>query len=620
FSIEGVRNPNAANGSSLQGGAGLPSTLRSARSDTRFGSWFQDRWQVHPRLTTEAGVRVDRSTINGHTYVSPRLAATWAVLPGTRVRGGFGIHRQSPGYEKLSQADYFMDLTSGGPLPLDSERARHVLVSLEHDLRGGVTARLEGYVKHFDDSIIGRLETADEQAARQAQYDFPAALAWSVPTAPLITTVPTNDGRGHAWGVDVYLARRAASSRARLNGWASYTYGVANRTNYGREYPFEYDRRHAVSVVADLRVSRRLRLSAVARLATGFPYTPVRGLRVTATPDLLDQDGDGNVEELIPQRDATGLLVYEPDRGGPDNMASGRLPFYGRLDTRITLTPDWGHGRVWFYLDAINATRRTNAGVMTTTLEHDPGTDRPRLVNTPEGSMPFIPSIGVHVDFTRPRTPASQVARPGGPFAGKRQGLAVGLQAISSLGSAVELAWGLSRHVSVRGAVGVPQTLDLDVRPADVRYDLRVPSAAGHLRLDWHPRGGRFRAGGGLVFTRGALTVTAREASAYTLGGASYAAVDVGTVTGEAPLRRVAPHVGVGWGRPVVGSRRFSVGIDAGVALRGAPFPTLRTSGALGADATFRESLAREARTIGEELRLWEAYPVVAVTLAWRVR
>ena len=33
----------------LQGGAGLPSTLRSVRSDARFGSWFQDRWQAHPR-------------------------------------------------------------------------------------------------------------------------------------------------------------------------------------------------------------------------------------------------------------------------------------------------------------------------------------------------------------------------------------------------------------------------------------------------------------------------------------------------------------------------------------------------------------------------------------------
>ena len=303
-----------------------------------------------------------------------------------------------------------MDLTSGGPLPLESELARHALVGVEQDLPRGIAARLEAYYKGFDRAIIGRLETDEERATRVAQYDFPPDLAWSVPSSPVVTTVPTNDGRGRAWGFDLYVARRATTSRTRLSGWASYTFGVAERTNYGRDYPFDYDRRHAISAVADLRVSHTVRVSAVARLASGFPYTPAIGLRVAATPDVLVLDGDGIVAELVPQRDATGLLVYEPDRGGVANMGTARLPFYGRLDTRLTYTPDWGRGRVWFYLDAINATRRRNAGTITTTLAHDPGADRPRMVNTPEGSMPFFPSLGIHVDFTRPRK-ASAPAR-----------------------------------------------------------------------------------------------------------------------------------------------------------------------------------------------------------------
>jgi hypothetical protein len=145
-------------------------------------------------------------------------------------------------------------------------------------------------------------------------------------------------------------------------------------------------------------------LSAVGRVASGFPYTPVLGLRVAATPDVRDVDGDGNAKELVPQRDASGLLVYQPDRGGVGNFSTARLPFYARLDTRVTYTPAWGRGRVWFYLDVINAFNRRNAGMMATSLEYDPGADRPRIVNTPRGSIPFLPSFGIHVDFSRPST------------------------------------------------------------------------------------------------------------------------------------------------------------------------------------------------------------------------
>ena len=53
----------------------------------------------------------------------------------------------------------------------------------------------------------------------------------------------------------------------------------------------------------------------------------------------------------------------------------------------------------------INTLGRKNAGMMATTLEYDPSSDRPRTVTTPQGSLPFFPSVGIHIDFSRPRTP-----------------------------------------------------------------------------------------------------------------------------------------------------------------------------------------------------------------------
>ena len=100
--------------------------------------------------------------------------------------------------------------------------------------------RAEGYYKRYTDVLIGRLETDAERAARVGRYDFPFFLASSVPIDPIITTVPTNDGRGHAYGFDLFVSRSSAPASARLMGWASYTWGKAERDAYGYRYPFEY--------------------------------------------------------------------------------------------------------------------------------------------------------------------------------------------------------------------------------------------------------------------------------------------------------------------------------------------------------------------------------------------
>ncbi len=86
--------------------------------------------------------------------------------------------------------------------------------------------RVEGYYKHFNDLLIGRLETAAERVARVSRYDFPLSLASNIPTDPIITTVPTNDGVGRAYGFDLFVSRTSAPPETRLTGWASYTWGT----------------------------------------------------------------------------------------------------------------------------------------------------------------------------------------------------------------------------------------------------------------------------------------------------------------------------------------------------------------------------------------------------------
>ncbi|MBP8272906.1 MAG: hypothetical protein KAY59_00660, partial [Acidobacteria bacterium] len=175
--------------------------------------------------------------------------------------------------------------------------------------------------------------------------------------------------------------------------------GKAERDAYGRTYAFEYDRTHAVSSVLSYQFSRKWEIASTFRWASGFPRTTPLGLRVAAEADALDADRDGNITELRPARDAQGRLVYAVNYGGVANLNGARLPDFARLDMRLTWKPRGASGRWEFYAEVINVLNRENAGAIDPQLEYDPNSDRPRIVEKRDQSIPRLPTIGLRWRF-----------------------------------------------------------------------------------------------------------------------------------------------------------------------------------------------------------------------------
>ena len=389
FIIAGDRNENEANGSSLRGGTGLPDALNSRLSGTRGGLWVQDAYTPSPRVSFEPGLRFDWSTVNGGATLSPRAAGSFALGSGARLRAAAGLYTQSPGYEKLSQSDYFIDLSGARELGLRHEKATHVVVGVERELSGAMLARVEGYYKKFDDLLVGRLETEEERLSRLAGYDFPGVLQSSVPTSPQILSNPTNNAGGDAYGLDLFLMR--ADVGMPLSGWLSYAWGRANRESYARRYAFEYDRRHAFNAVGRYRLTTRWDVAATARFASGFPYTAPIGLRVSAVGDDRGR--------LVPATDLAGNLIYAVDYGGVENLNGARLPHYGRIDIRASYQRGGPAGRWSLYIEIINLLDRDNAVVLEARLDHDPESTMPRLSENPARGFPRIPTFGLRFRF-----------------------------------------------------------------------------------------------------------------------------------------------------------------------------------------------------------------------------
>ena len=190
----------------------------------------------------------------------------------------------------------------------------------------------------------------------------------------------------------MFLEKRQVSATDRLTGWVSYTWGRADLEAYGVRRPFDYDRRHALSVVSTVGVWSRLDLGATLRVASGFPTTTPIGLRVAAEPAA---DGSG---ALVPAT-TNGLPVWAVDFGDASNLSRGRLPVYARLDFRATFKPRSPSGRWQLYLEVLNATNRANVSRLDPELQYDPASDRPRIAYSTDSGLPLLPSFGFRYRF-----------------------------------------------------------------------------------------------------------------------------------------------------------------------------------------------------------------------------
>jgi len=86
-------------------------------------------------------------------------------------------------------------------------------------------------------------------------------------------------GDQNAWGVEIFIKRNTG----RLNGWLSYTYSRSiiqvdgeeswQRINQGIAYPANYDKPHALNLVGNFEISRRISLSSNIVYSSGRPIT-----------------------------------------------------------------------------------------------------------------------------------------------------------------------------------------------------------------------------------------------------------------------------------------------------------------------------------------------------------
>lgn len=378
-----------------QGRSTILDSVASVIDYFRANAFAQDRISFGDRFFLQAGGRFDYYKIIDRAYFSPRISASYAIDPITTLRAAYGVYYQSPGYEKLLDGNAFFDLTSPEIANLRAERATHYVLGLERMLTPEWQVKLEGYYKSFADLIVQQKLTGRRyQSQRRDGYDPKYPFGWTTPEEVVgdsLTAIPVNGATGAAYGLEFLLTKLATSPDDRFSGWLGYSLAWANRYRDGVTFPFNFDQRHTINLVANYRATSWLELGANFQFGSGFPYTPPLGFGpvVVATTDA------GGVTKPRIATNVFGETLFSIDRGGVENINSARLPAYHRLDVRGTFYADWWDLKWSLYLDIINVYNHKNVLSRSYTVDHDTVTLKEREVNM----LPILPTIGVSVTF-----------------------------------------------------------------------------------------------------------------------------------------------------------------------------------------------------------------------------
>ena len=139
-----------------------------------------------------------------------------------------------------------------------------------------------------------------------------------------------------------------------------------------------------------------------------------------------------------------------------------------------------------------------------------------------------------------------------------------------SMGVGLDMSVKLSDGISMRLPLRYMQ-IDVDGDLAGISYETELTVGGIGLVGDYHPFGGGLRLSGGLFYNLMDASLSANPSSPVSIGGVSYLADQIGTISVDVDYRNFAPYLGVGYGGPIGRDRGLQFFADVGVLWVGDP-------------------------------------------------
>ncbi|MDZ4808777.1 MAG: TonB-dependent receptor [Bacteroidota bacterium] len=219
-----------------------------------------DEFDASQKFSVYYGIRVPIFSASGKTYtfIEPRITAKISVGDNASVKAS---------YTQMNQFLHLIPNSTAG-LPTDiwvpSSNKTKPQSSTQYAL---------GYFRNFKDNAIETsVEVYYKKMDNQVLFGEGKQLRININLDSLLVY-----GKGESYGAEFFVKKNSGN----LTGWISYTLSLTTQQfkdlNFGKEFPFKYDRRHVLSVATSYQLTKRWTLSGVFVYSSGVAFTVPTG-------------------------------------------------------------------------------------------------------------------------------------------------------------------------------------------------------------------------------------------------------------------------------------------------------------------------------------------------------
>ncbi|WP_253906595.1 TonB-dependent receptor domain-containing protein [Chitinophaga sp. SYP-B3965] len=358
-----IRQSQTANGAVIVDSTSDNQRIKGSEIDL----YAEDDWTIHKKFKLNAGLHWSGFLVQGRFYNSlqPRLSMRY-LLPGD-----WGLKAS---YSRMTQYIHLL-ANNSVTLPTDlwvpatkrilpQQSDQYAIGIARNVFRNKFELSVEGYYKRMQ-NVIEYKEGADYITSSRNE-------SWQD---------QVTNGVGEAYGLEVLLQKKTG----RFTGWMAYTLAWSYRTlpevNFGKKFPYKYDRRHDLHLVGMYKLRKNIELTGVWTYQSAQPYTvPLAEYEVVRDPVRYPGWYGTNADvEYI---------------NGRNNV---RIAAYHRLDLGVNFIRQKRNGNVRTWnISVLNAYNKKNAFYY---LLNRYRADQTEATLTGTTLLPIMPSFSYNLKF-----------------------------------------------------------------------------------------------------------------------------------------------------------------------------------------------------------------------------
>ena len=331
-----------------------------------FDAYIEDDYKISDKLKANIGMHFSLFNVQSTIYTSaqPRLSLRYLLSEDQSVKLSFATMNQYINLLASENVGLPTDIWVPTTAKIKPQASWQIAAGYAFKLTEDLDMTIEGYYKSMDNLV----------SFREGEGFFDDSLRdWGD---------RVTQGSGESYGAELFLQKKTG----RFTGWIGYTLSWSTRQfdeiNFGRTFPFTYDRRHDLSVVMQYEISDRVNLSSAWVYGTGNAVT---------LPN-------SNYLALVP-RGGNSFLTEVDNFTDKNNF---RLQSYHRFDIGINFVKEKNkHTRTWSF-GAYNSYNRKNPFYIFLDQEvsiADDGTRTDKVVLKQQALFPIIPYFNYSFTF-----------------------------------------------------------------------------------------------------------------------------------------------------------------------------------------------------------------------------